>query len=42
MSPVMADIVAKVPEAPLWNSSLKQSNRVVRTFESTLRVRVKA
>jgi hypothetical protein len=30
--------VAKVAEAPLWNSNLKQSNRGVRTFESLLRV----
>jgi hypothetical protein len=36
-----ADIVAKVAEASLWNSNLKQSNRGVRTFESMLRVRVK-
>jgi hypothetical protein len=31
---VLADIVAKVAEAPLWNSNLKQSNRGMRTFES--------
>jgi hypothetical protein len=36
-----ADIVAKVTEQVLWNWNLKQSNRGVRTFESTLRVRVK-
>jgi hypothetical protein len=39
--PLSADIVAKVAEAPLWNSNLKQSNRGVRTFESLLRVRVR-
>jgi hypothetical protein len=39
--PLCADIVAKVAEASLWNSNLKQSNRGVRTFESMLRVRVK-
>jgi hypothetical protein len=31
---LIADIVAKVAEASLWNSNLKQSNRGVRTFES--------
>jgi hypothetical protein len=39
--PLLADIVAKVAAAPLWNSNLKQSNRDVRAFESMLRVRVK-
>jgi hypothetical protein len=37
----MADIVAKVAAALLWNSNLKETNRDVRTFESVLRVRVK-
>jgi hypothetical protein len=41
MSPDVADIVAKVAAALLWNSNLKQSNRDVRTFESMLRLRVK-
>jgi hypothetical protein len=44
MGPAMslvADIVAKVAAALLWNSNLKQSNRDVRTFESMLRLRVK-
>src|SRR5262245_61108183 len=39
--PSLADIVAKVAEASLWNSNLKQSNRGVRTFELMLRVRLK-
>jgi hypothetical protein len=39
--PLVADIVAKVAAALLWNSNLKQSNRDVRTFESMLRLRVK-
>jgi hypothetical protein len=33
--------VAKVAEAPLWNSNLKQSNQGKRTLESMLRVRIK-
>jgi hypothetical protein len=41
LRPLVADIVAKVAEAPLWNSNLKQSHRGVRTFESMLRVRVR-
>src|SRR5436309_294128 len=35
--PVLADIVAKVPEQMLWNCNLKQSNRGEYSFESTLR-----
>jgi hypothetical protein len=38
---LLADIVAKVAAAPLWNSNLKETNRDLRAFESMLRVRVK-
>jgi hypothetical protein len=41
MSFFLADIVAKVAEAPLWNSTLKQIGSGVRTFESMLCVGVK-
>jgi hypothetical protein len=42
VSPQVADIVAKVAEAPLWNSNLKQSNRGALTFESMLRIRARS
>jgi hypothetical protein len=38
MSPVVADFVAKVAAAKLWNRNLKQSNRAAWIFESTLRI----